>query len=133
METQKVTMLRYRGSKVAKVKELDIFPKVKETYKEPTAVGGSCKCEIFKGIYNFMLSLAYCFKLYICNIFPVSIVTFILMAWLVYCEISYYLDSNFVFKFSPDIYFDEKLKINVDITVAMPCHSTQTIYNYNKG
>lgn len=47
---------------------------------------------------------------------------------MVYSEVKYYLNSKFIFKFSPDVYFDEKLKINVDITVAMPCHSK---YSYN--
>jgi hypothetical protein len=40
---------------------------------------------------------------------------------LLYAEISYYLDANFRFRFLPDTDFDAKLKINVDLTVAMPC------------
>lgn len=38
------------------------------------------------------------------------------------------MDSKFIFKFSPDTDFDEKLKINVDITVAMPCGSKSVIF-----
>ncbi|KAF9417479.1 hypothetical protein HW555_005402 [Spodoptera exigua] len=36
-------------------------------------------------------------------------------------EVTYYLDSNLVFKFVPDVDMDEKLRINIDMTVAMPC------------
>ncbi|XP_056631411.1 endoplasmic reticulum-Golgi intermediate compartment protein 2 [Diorhabda sublineata] len=93
MEAEKVTMLRYRGSKLSKVKKLDMFPKVEETFKETSSVGGTF-----------------------------SIFGFLIIIWLVFCEIQYYLDSKFIFKFSPDVELDEQLKINIDITVAMPCH-----------
>jgi hypothetical protein len=43
MDTEKVTMLRYRGSKLSKVKKIDIFPKIEETFKETSSVGGTCK------------------------------------------------------------------------------------------
>jgi hypothetical protein len=56
-------------------------------------------------------------------VLTVSVFSFILIVWLVYSEVNYYLDSKFQFKFSPDTDFDAKLKINVDITVAMPCSS----------
>ncbi|CAH1113292.1 unnamed protein product [Psylliodes chrysocephalus] len=92
MESEKVTMLRYRGSKLSKVKKLDMFPKVEEPFKETSPVGGTF-----------------------------SIISFVIILWLVYSEINYYLDSKFVFKFSPDIELEEQLKINVDITIAMPC------------
>ena len=49
-------------------------------------------------------------------------VTCCIIIWLLYAEISYYLDANFKFRFVPDTEFDAKLKINVDLTVAMPCH-----------
>lgn len=35
--------IRFRGSKVSKLKELDLFPKVEDTYKETSKVGGTCK------------------------------------------------------------------------------------------
>jgi hypothetical protein len=57
------------------------------------------------------------------KVLTVSVFSFILIVWLVYSEVNYYLDSKFQFKFSPDTDFDAKLKINVDITVAMPCSS----------
>ncbi|CAH1119719.1 unnamed protein product [Phaedon cochleariae] len=93
MEPEKVTMLRYRGSKLSKVKKFDIFHKVEEPFIESSSVGGTF-----------------------------SIITFLLILWLIYLEINYFLDSKFIFKFSPDVELDEQLKINVDITVAMPCH-----------
>ncbi|XP_060520120.1 endoplasmic reticulum-Golgi intermediate compartment protein 2 [Cylas formicarius] len=92
METDKVSIPRYRGSRLNKVKKLDIFPKIEETYKETSSVGGTF-----------------------------SIISFALIIWLVYSETSYYLNSKFVFKFSPDVQLEEQLKINIDITVAMPC------------
>lgn len=87
-------MLRYRGKKkvLDKVKELDAFSKVPAEYVETTPVGGTF-----------------------------SVITFFIIMWLVYSEVTYYLDSNLVFKFMPDTDMDEKLRINIDITVAMPC------------
>ncbi|XP_075981825.1 endoplasmic reticulum-Golgi intermediate compartment protein 2 [Anticarsia gemmatalis] len=87
-------MLRYRGKKkvIDRVKELDAFSKVPEEYVDSTPVGGTF-----------------------------SVITFFIIMWLVYSEFSYYLDSNLVFKFMPDIDMDEKLRINIDMTVAMPC------------
>ncbi|CAL7946585.1 unnamed protein product [Xylocopa violacea] len=74
------------------VKELDGFPKVPEPYVDKTAVGGTF-----------------------------SIFTICTIAYLIIAETSYYLDSRLQFKFEPDTDIDEKLKINIDITVAMPC------------
>ncbi|KAM3958334.1 endoplasmic reticulum-Golgi intermediate compartment protein 2 [Aphomia sociella] len=87
-------MLRYRGKKkvLDKVKELDAFPKVPDEYVDSTPVGGTF-----------------------------SVITFFIILWLIYSEVTYYLDSNLVFKFMPDTDMDEKLRINIDITVAMPC------------
>lgn len=110
MGQEKVSMLRYRGSKLDKVKELDFFPKVEDGYKETSSVGGTGRCEAaakVKGTYTI--------------IFSVSVISFLLIFWLVYSEVKYYLDSRFIFKFSPDTDFEAKLKINVDLTVAMPC------------
>lgn len=87
-------MLRYRGKKkvLEKVKELDAFPKVPDEYVDSTMVGGTF-----------------------------SVITFFISIWLINSEVSYYLDSNLVFKFMPDTDMDEKLRINIDVTIAMPC------------
>lgn len=87
-------MIRYRGKKnvIEKVKELDAFSKVPEEYVDSTPVGGTF-----------------------------SIITFFIIVCLIYSEVTYFLDSNLVFKFMPDTDMDEKLRINIDITVAMPC------------
>ncbi|KRT84312.1 hypothetical protein AMK59_1746 [Oryctes borbonicus] len=92
MEKENISLLRYRGSKLNKVKELDIFPKLEETFKQKSSVGGT-----------------------------LSIISFLLIFWLIYSETVYFWDSKFVFKFTPDTDFNAKLKINVDMTVAMPC------------
>ncbi|XP_076264874.1 endoplasmic reticulum-Golgi intermediate compartment protein 2 [Rhynchophorus ferrugineus] len=94
METEKISIPRYRGSKLNKLKKIDIFPKVEDPYKVTSSVGGTF-----------------------------SLVSFLLMGWLIYSEITYYLNSKFVFKFSPDVQLEEKLKINIDLTVAMPCQN----------
>lgn len=54
-------------------------------------------------------------------LFLVTVVSVTLICWLIYSEVRYYMDSRFIFKFSPDTDMDAKLKINVDLTVAMPC------------
>lgn len=89
-------MLRYRGKKkvIEKVKEFDAFPKVPVEYVDSTPVGGTF-----------------------------SLIAFVIILWLVYSEVSYYLDSNLVFKFVPDTDMDEKLRLNLDVTVAMPCQN----------
>lgn len=107
-------MLRYRGSKkiLTKVKELDAFPKVPEEYVDSTPVGGT-----------------------------LSILTFFFILWLIYSEVTYYLDSNLIFKFEPDTDMDAKLRINIDITVAMPCSNlgadildstSQSVYGFGQ-
>lgn len=107
-------MLRYRGKKkiLSQVKELDAFPKVPEECVDSTPVGGT-----------------------------LSVITFFFIIWLIYSEVSYYLDSNLVFKFVPDTDIDEKLLINIDITVAMPCSNlgadildstSQSVYGFGE-
>ncbi|XP_011561792.3 endoplasmic reticulum-Golgi intermediate compartment protein 2 [Plutella xylostella] len=87
-------MLRYRGKQkvLDKVKEFDAFPKVPEEYVDSTPVGGTF-----------------------------SLITFLIIMFLVVSEVSHYFDSSLVFKFTPDTEMDEKLRINIDLTVAMPC------------
>ncbi|XP_021945925.1 endoplasmic reticulum-Golgi intermediate compartment protein 2 [Folsomia candida] len=85
--------IRRRKPAVLKaVEEMDAFPKVPETCIETTSYGGTA-----------------------------SIVALIIIAWLVIMEFSYFLDTGFTFKFSPDTDLDEKLTINIDLTVGMPC------------
>lgn len=40
----------------------------------------------------------------------------------------YFMESKLVFKFQPDTDMDTKLKINIDLTVAMPCRSKLKIF-----
>lgn len=35
--------IRHRGSKLSKVKKLDMFPKIEEPFKETSSIGGTCK------------------------------------------------------------------------------------------
>uniref|UniRef100_A0A182IWX0 Endoplasmic reticulum vesicle transporter C-terminal domain-containing protein n=1 Tax=Anopheles atroparvus TaxID=41427 RepID=A0A182IWX0_ANOAO len=86
-------MLRYRGVKQAldAVSRLDAFPKVKEEFVQSTRVGGT-----------------------------LSLISRLVIICLVYHEVSYYLDSRLVFKFIPDTDLQSKLKVHIDLTVAMP-------------
>ncbi|KAK8386360.1 hypothetical protein O3P69_010790 [Scylla paramamosain] len=85
-------MLRHRKKAIQTVKSLDAFPKTSEECIEKTTTGGTFS----------VLSLA-------------------VILWLMVMEMMYYLETSFTYTFIPDTKFSEKLKINVDITIAMPC------------
>ena len=51
----------------------------------------------------------------------VSILTFLLVVAMLYSELNYFLFPGHKFRFAPDADFMAKLKLNVDMTVAMPC------------
>ncbi|XP_071450259.1 endoplasmic reticulum-Golgi intermediate compartment protein 2 [Hetaerina americana] len=87
-------MLRSRGKVVSwkTIKDLDAFPKVSDTYIEASPIGGT-----------------------------LTLLAWIAITWIIYWEVTFYLDARFKFRFLPDTEFDAKLKVNVDITVAMPC------------
>ncbi|XP_028263221.1 endoplasmic reticulum-Golgi intermediate compartment protein 2-like [Parambassis ranga] len=74
------------------VKELDAFPKVPESYVESTASGGT-----------------------------VSLVAFTLMAILAFLEFFVYTNTWMKYEYEVDKDFSSKLRLNVDITVAMRC------------
>ncbi|XP_037935325.1 endoplasmic reticulum-Golgi intermediate compartment protein 2 [Teleopsis dalmanni] len=89
--------LRYRGDRsnlIEMAKNLDAFKKVPEKYTEPSEIGGT-----------------------------LSLLSRILIIYLIYKEICYYQNANLVYQFEPDIDMDDKVLMNVDITVAMPCTS----------
>lgn len=82
-----------RRKLVAKVfKELDAFPKVPESYQETSTSGGT-----------------------------VSIVVFICIGILVISEFIYYQGSIFKYMYEVDKDADSKIRINIDMTVAMEC------------
>ncbi|XP_039988406.1 endoplasmic reticulum-Golgi intermediate compartment protein 2-like [Xiphias gladius] len=74
------------------VKELDAFPKVPESYVESTASGGT-----------------------------VSLIAFTLMAVLAFLEFFVYRNTWMRYEYEVDKDFSSKLRINIDITVAMRC------------
>lgn len=51
----------------------------------------------------------------------VSIISFLMIIYLIYGETKYFLESRLQFKFEPDVDIHAKIKVNLDITVAMPC------------
>ncbi|XP_054632779.1 endoplasmic reticulum-Golgi intermediate compartment protein 2 [Dunckerocampus dactyliophorus] len=74
------------------VKELDAFPKVPESYVESSASGGT-----------------------------VSLIAFSAMAVLAFLEFFVYRDTWMKYEYEVDKDFSSKLRINIDITVAMRC------------
>ena len=52
--------------------------------------------------------------------------TFLLVLLLLYAELHYFLYPGFKFRFAPDSQLTGKLKLNVDLTVAMPCDCKST-------
>ena len=52
---------------------------------------------------------------------PVAVITFILVVLLLYSELTYFFWPGLKFRFAPDADLHAKLKLNVDMTVAMPC------------
>ena len=61
------------------------------------------------------------FQIVNCLLYSVSIITFLLVLLLLYVEFNYYMYPGYKFRFTPDSEFTAKLKLNVDLTVAMPC------------
>lgn len=57
------------------------------------------------------------------HLISVSILSRAFIIYLIYTEVMYFMESKLVFKFQPDTDMDTKLKINIDLTVAMPCRS----------
>ncbi|NWH82825.1 ERGI2 protein, partial [Piaya cayana] len=74
------------------MKELDAFPKVPESYVETTASGGT-----------------------------VSLIAFTTIAFLTIMEFTVYQDTWMKYEYEVDKDFTSKLRINIDITVAMKC------------
>uniref|UniRef100_UPI003AAD9F5E endoplasmic reticulum-Golgi intermediate compartment protein 2-like n=1 Tax=Centroberyx gerrardi TaxID=166262 RepID=UPI003AAD9F5E len=74
------------------VKELDAFPKVPDSYVETSATGGT-----------------------------VSLIAFSAMALLAILEFFVYRDTWMKYEYEVDKDFSSKLRINIDITVAMKC------------
>jgi len=53
----------------------------------------------------------------------VTILVSIFGLWLIISEVRYFLQEHYVYKFIPDIEYESKLPLNIDITVASPCDS----------
>ncbi|XP_019631940.1 PREDICTED: endoplasmic reticulum-Golgi intermediate compartment protein 2-like isoform X1 [Branchiostoma belcheri] len=76
------------------VKEMDAFPKIPESYVQTSTSGAT-----------------------------VSILSFVLIAILVISELIYYSETNMKYEYNVDTELESKLKINLDVTVAMKCES----------
>lgn len=110
------------------VKQLDSFPKVnKDDYIERSNVGGiGLYFPSFKFIKQYNLCLWHDImplQALILNLFSVSIIAYTIIVLIILFEIKYYYGSDVAFQFVPDTDFNAKLRVNLDITIAMPCHS----------
>ncbi|XP_033645795.1 endoplasmic reticulum-Golgi intermediate compartment protein 2-like [Asterias rubens] len=74
------------------VKELDAFPKIPESYQETSSTGGT-----------------------------LALLTFSLIIILVVSEVRYYMETRMKYEYNVDTDLTSKLRINLDITVAMKC------------
>ncbi|XP_003972818.2 endoplasmic reticulum-Golgi intermediate compartment protein 2-like isoform X1 [Takifugu rubripes] len=81
-----------RRRALSSLKELDAFPKVSESYVETSATGGT-----------------------------VSLIAFSSMALLAVLEFFVYRDTWMKYEYEVDKDFSSKMRINIDITVAMKC------------
>ena len=84
--------LRQRKTVLKTIKEFDAFPKVPDTYQETSTSGGT-----------------------------VSILAFLFIGILVISEFLYYTDKITKYSYEVDADADHKIRINVDLTVAMEC------------
>ncbi|BFZ05036.1 hypothetical protein BsWGS_08075 [Bradybaena similaris] len=87
------TTLINRKQALKVVKELDAFPKIPENYQETSAASGG-----------------------------LSLITFVLIGILIMSEISYYANTELQFEYLVDTNVTGKIKLNIDMTVAMKCH-----------
>lgn len=89
-----MTSIRFRGDKniLDIAKNLDAFSKVPEEYTETTKIGGI-----------------------------LSLISRIIIIFLIYKEVTYFQNSNVLFTFYPDVNLDTRVRMTVDITIAMPC------------
>lgn len=113
--------LRFRGktkTAIERVAEFDTFPKLKESSIKPSAVGGfsmMCQKLIDHALINPFLGLT------------VTVFSILLIIWLVKSEFMYFWDSRLHFKLQPDGLLNEKLPVNVDITISMPCRCKEKL------
>lgn len=82
---------------IAPLRSFDAFPKVPSSYRSRTSGGGI-----------------------------VTVVVGLLCTLLVLNDLSEYLWGSMVYRFVVDNDVGRDLKLNVDITVAMPCHCAHT-------
>jgi len=107
------------------VKVLDAFPKVEKVCQEGSPISGAGRFTSVT-LHTYIPNPLQFYKwaqLQMSFYFAVSLLSYLIILWLIIVETSYYFHSNIVYKFLPDTDFDAKLKFNVDITVHMPCHS----------
>lgn len=76
------------------IKQFDVLSKIQEDYVEPSRFGGG-----------------------------VSIISRLIILLFIYLETKYFFDRKLLFLFKPDVDITAKLKLNVDLMIAMPCNS----------
>ena len=91
------------------VRDFDAFVKVEQDYKQPTTTGGTSKRKPAR-----FLSINHCFDL-------VSIITIIAVCVLCIVHIATFQNNTLKYDYDVDWDHDSKLKIHVDMTIAMNC------------
>lgn len=115
-------MIRSRAQKdsLKVVRQLDAFSKIPEEYRARGSKIG--------GLREYRIRTVYCgnFEIKTNKSLPptVTLISRILIVYLVYIEVNFYMDSKMIFKFEPDVDMDTKVRLHIDVTVASPCKST---------
>lgn len=90
------------------VREFDAFVKVENDFKQPTTTGGTSKESFF--VCSFIDTLLL-----------VSIITILVVIGLSCIHIATFQSNTLKYDYNVDWDHDSKLKINVDMTIAMSC------------
>ncbi|KAF2981415.1 hypothetical protein EK904_002967 [Melospiza melodia maxima] len=119
-----------RKKTLSLMKELDAFPKVPESYVETSASGGTdVHIHLLRMIRKAAVALTVFVWLWIAAMAPavlllhsqVSLIAFTTIAFLTIMEFMVYRDTWMKYEYEVDKDFTSKLRINIDITVAMRC------------
>ena len=92
------------------VRDLDAFVKVENDFKQPTTTGGTSKSDVCSSEF-FRTNL----------LILVSIITIAAVIVLSFIHIATFQNNTLKYDYAVDWDHDSKLKINVDMTVAMNC------------
>jgi hypothetical protein len=100
-------------------KNLDVFPKLEDDYKETSSTRGTCTFIIFQKLKLKKILFLNPYG----TLSQVAIIVFALILVLVLFEVKYYFTREVKYAYEVDVDHHSKLKLNIDMTVAMSCNS----------